>query len=47
MEPYYYSQLNRQQQRVYKVIKNGLNSLEESFEVSRIEKEILSDIFIN
>lgn len=45
MEPYYYSQLNRQQQRVYKVIKNGLNSLEESFEVPRIEKEILSDIF--
>lgn len=45
MEPYYYSQMNKQQQRIYQVIKNGLESLAESFDVPRVEKTELSDIF--
>lgn len=45
MEPYYYSQMNRQQQRVYQIIKNGLESLTESFDVPRIDGTELSDIF--
>lgn len=45
MEPYYYSQMNKQQQRIYQVIKNGLESLAESFDVPRIDGTELSDIF--
>ena len=45
MEPYYYSQLNKQQQRIYQVIKNGLESFSQSFDVQRIEGTELSDLF--
>ncbi|BCN32722.1 transglutaminase domain-containing protein [Anaeromicropila herbilytica] len=45
MEPYYYSQMNKQQQRIYQVIKNGLEALLESFDVPRIDGAELSDIF--
>lgn len=45
MEPYYYSQLNKQQQRVYQGIKDGLESLLEAFEVPRLDGTQLSDIF--
>ena len=45
MEPYYYSQMNKQQQRIYQVIKSGLESLALSFDVQRIEGTELSDIF--
>ena len=45
MEPYYYSQMNKQQQRIYQVIKSGLESLSQSFDVQRIEGTELSDIF--
>ena len=45
MEPYYYSQMNKQQQRIYQVIKNGLESLSQSMDVPRIDGAELSDIF--
>ncbi|MFV0343321.1 MAG: transglutaminase domain-containing protein [Anaerocolumna sp.] len=45
MEPYYYSQMNKQQQRIYQVIKNGLESLSTSFDVQRVDGTELSDIF--
>lgn len=45
MEPYYYSQMNKQQQRIYHVIKSGLESLTQSFDVPRIDGTELSDIF--
>ncbi len=45
MEPYYYSQMNKQQQRIYQVIKSGLESLSQSFDVQRMEGTELSDIF--
>lgn len=45
MEPYYYSQLNKQQQRIYQVIKNNLESFSQSFDVPKIEGTELSDIF--
>ncbi|HKM35000.1 MAG TPA: peptidase, partial [Lachnospiraceae bacterium] len=45
MELYYYSQMNKQQQRVYQVIKNGIESLSQSFDVQRIDETELSDIF--
>lgn len=45
MEPYYYSQMNKQQQRIYQVIKTGLESLSPSFDVQRIDGNELSEIF--
>ncbi len=45
MEPYYYSQMNKQQQRIYQIIKHGLESLADSFEVPRIDGTELSDIY--
>ena len=45
MEPYYYNQMNKQQQRIYQVIKSGIESLSQSFEVPRIDGAELSDIF--
>lgn len=45
MEPYYYSQMNKQQQRIYQVVKSGLESLSQSFEVQRMDGTELSDIF--
>ncbi|MDD3253217.1 MAG: transglutaminase domain-containing protein [Lachnospiraceae bacterium] len=45
MEPYYYSQLNKQQQKIYQEIRRGLESLADSFEVSRVEGPELSDLF--
>lgn len=45
MEPYYYSQMNKQQQRIYQVIKSSLESLSQSFDVQRIDGRELSDIF--
>lgn len=45
MEPYYYSQLNKHQQKIYQVIKNGLESISQSFAVPRIDGTQLGDIF--
>lgn len=45
MESYYYSQMNKQQQRIYQVMKSGLESLSQSFDVQRIDGTELSDIF--
>lgn len=45
MEPYYYSQMNKQQQRIYQVIKSGLKSLSQSFDVPRIDGTEISHIF--
>ncbi len=45
MEQYYYSQMNKQQQRIYQLMKNGLESLESDFDVPRIDGTELSDIF--
>jgi hypothetical protein len=46
MEPYYYSQMNKQQQRIYQVIKSSLESLSQSFDVQRIDGTELSDIYL-
>jgi hypothetical protein len=45
MEPYYYSHMNKQQQRIYQVMKSGIESLAESFDVTKIDGTELSDIF--
>lgn len=45
MEPYYYSQMNKQQQRIYQVVKSGLESLSQTFDVPRIDGTELSEIF--
>ncbi len=45
MEPYYYSQMNKQQKRIYYEIKDGLESVSQCFDVSRIEGTQLNDIF--
>lgn len=45
MEPYYYSHMNKQHQRIYQVMKSGLESLSQSFDVPRIAGGELSDIF--
>lgn len=45
MELYYYSQLDKQQQRIYQVMKIGLESLSPSFDVQRVDGKELSDIF--
>lgn len=45
MEPYYYSQLEKGQQRAYQLIKAGLTSLAEQFEVPRMDGAELSDLF--
>ncbi len=45
MEPYYYSQMSKQQQRIYQVMKSGLESLSQSIDVQRIDGAELSDIF--
>lgn len=45
MEPFYYSRMNKQQQRVYQVMKTGIESLAEYFDVPRIDGNELSDIF--
>jgi Transglutaminase-like superfamily. len=45
MEPYYYNQMNKQQQRIYQVIKTGLESLAQSFDVPRMDGTELSEIF--
>lgn len=45
MEPYYYSQMNKQQQRIYEVIKGGLESLSQSFDVQSTDRTELSEVF--
>ena len=45
MEPYYYTQLNKQQQRIYQAMKYGVESLADTFEVPKAETAELSDIF--
>ena len=45
MEPYYYSHMNKQQKRIYQVIKSGLEALSQSFDVQRIDGAELNDIF--
>ncbi|WP_124066214.1 transglutaminase domain-containing protein [Clostridium sp. E02] len=45
MEPYYYNHMNKQQQRVYQVIKSGLESLSQTIDVQRMDGTELSDIF--
>ncbi len=45
MEPYYYTQMNKQQQRIYQVIKSGLEALSPSFDLQRIDGVELSEIF--
>lgn len=45
MEPYYYSQMNKQQKRIYQVIKSSLEAFSQSFDVQRINGTELNDIF--
>lgn len=45
MEAYYYSQMNKQQQRIYQVIKSGVESLSQKIDVQRIDGRELSEIF--
>lgn len=45
MEPYYYQQMSRQHQKIYQEMLRGLESLADSFEVSRAEGPELADVF--
>lgn len=45
MEPYYYNLLNKAQQNAYHAIKQGLLSLEPSFQVPRLEGKELAEIY--
>lgn len=45
MEPYYYEQMTKPQQAVYRAMKNGLKNLEPSFWVPLSDGRELSDIF--
>ncbi len=45
MEPYYYNQMNKQQQKIYQSIKFGLESVLPSFEVQKTDNAEMSDIF--
>jgi len=45
MEAYYYSQMDKQQKRIYQVMKNGLETFSQSIEMQRIDGNELSDIF--
>ena len=45
MEPYYYSQMNKQQQRIYLEMKSGLEALSQSIDIHRMDGAELSDIF--
>ncbi|NLZ80573.1 MAG: peptidase [Clostridiales bacterium] len=45
MELYYYSQMNKQQKRIYQVIKSGLESLSQKIDVQRIDGTELSEIY--
>ena len=42
---YYYEQLNKEQQKAYYAIKEGLLKLQDSFMVPMLSKEELSDIY--
>ena len=45
MEPYYYMQMDKQQQAAYRDMKAGLQALAPSFLVTRLENRVLGDIF--
>ena len=42
---YYYDQLNKEQQRAYYAIKEGLLNLQDSFAVPMLSKKELADIY--
>ena len=44
-ENYYYDQLNKEQQRAYYAMKEGLLNLQDSFSVPMLSKKELSDIY--
>ena len=43
--PYYYEQLNKEQQRAYYVMKEGLLNLQDSFAAPMLSRKELSDIY--
>ena len=45
MKEFYLNQLDKQQQKVYQIIKSGVESLATEFDVPLMDKETLSDIF--
>ncbi|MDK2809065.1 MAG: hypothetical protein PWP24_1802, partial [Clostridiales bacterium] len=45
MELYYYSQLNKPEQKIYQIIRSGLTALSPSFAVPRVDGAILSELF--
>ena len=45
MEAYYYSKMNRECQVVYRAMKQGFESLAESFQVPRLEGRLLHEVF--
>lgn len=45
MEAYYFSQMNKQQQRIYQELKVGIENLSPNIDVQRIDGSELSDIF--
>ena len=45
MKEFYLNQLDKQQQKVYQIIKSGVESLAAEFDVPLMDKETLSDIF--
>ena len=46
MENYYYNQLNKEQQKVYYAMKEGLLKMQESFPVWKLTNRELSDIIL-
>ena len=45
MEPFYYNHMDKERQAVYRAMQQGLLSLADSFQISRIDGHALSDIF--
>lgn len=45
MKEFYLNQLDKQQQKVYQIIKSGVESRRREFDVPLMDKETLSDIF--
>ena len=45
MEPYYYTKMTKPQQAAYRAMEQGIASLADSFQVPRLEKQELGEVF--
>ena len=46
MEPYYYGQMNREEQAAYRVMCQGFEELKEEFLIPRLEGRTLGEVFL-